>query len=311
MLRCKAWRAWLGVLVFGAGVSAFAQPATPGAAVVQAVASFSILGDWVQQVGGDRVRVDVLVAPGSDAHVFQPTPTHARQLTQAQVVFSNGLGFEVWMARLLKNAGFKGRHVVASEGVRTLGTQGHAHKHDGHNHGAVDPHAWQNVANAQVYVRNIAKALCEADAAGCDGYQQRAKAYAGQLAALEEEIRAAWAEVPVDQRRVIASHDAFGYYAKAYGVTFLAPRGVSTESESSAQGVARLVRQIRQDKVRALFVENVSDPRLIERIAQETGLTPSGELYSDSLTPAGGPAPDYLAMMRHNTRALTGAILGR
>ena len=311
MFRSFTRRAWLGAMALGLGVSAWAQSPAPPAPIVQAVASFSILGDWVRQVGGDRVRVDVLVAAGSDAHVFQPTPTHARQVAQAQVVFSNGLGFEGWMTRLLKNAGFKGRHAVASDGIRALGAQSHDHKHAGHDHGALDPHAWQNVSNAQIYVRNIAKALCEVDAAGCEGYQARAKAYDQELVALEAEIRAAWAEVPAAQRRVIASHDAFGYYGKAYGVSFLAPRGVSTESEASAQGVARLVRQIRQDQVRALFVENVSDPRLIERIAQETGLKPSGKLFSDSLTPPGGLAADYLAMMRHNTRALTRAILGR
>jgi zinc/manganese transport system substrate-binding protein len=291
---------------------ATALPARAAEPALRVVASFSILGDLARQVGGDRVQVDVLVGPGGDAHVFQPTPTHARQIGQAEVVFSHGLGFEGWMQRLLRNAGFRGRHVVLSQGVTPLGADG-GDEHDGHghDHGASDPHAWQDASNAQVYVRNIADALCAADAAGCPSYRQRAEAYGARLKALDADIRAAWAAVPAVQRKVITSHDAFGYYAHAYGVRFLAPQGVSTESEASARGVARLVRQVRQENVRALFVENVTDVRLIEQIARETGLRMAGELYSDSLSPAGGPAATYEAMMRHNTRMLTSAILGR
>jgi len=285
-----------------------AAPAQPVQTPVAVVATFSILGDWVRQVGGDRVRVEVLVPAGSDAHVFQPTPAQARQVAQAQLVVSNGLGFEGWMTRLLQNAGFRGTHAVASQGITALKAASHQHHHGHHHHGDQDPHAWQSVEQARVYVRNIANALCGVDAAGCDTYRQRAQAYDQSLQTLDAEIRAAWAPIAVEQRRVIVSHDAFAYYAKAYGVSFFAPRGVSTESEASAQGVARLVRQIREQRIRALFVENVSDPRLIERIATETGLKPSGRLYSDSLSPTGGSADDYLSMMRFNTRALTTAI---
>lgn len=279
------------------------------------VATFSILGDWVQQVGGDRVAVDVLVPAGADSHVFQPTPAHARQLSQARVVFSNGLGFEGWIERLITNAGFQGKHVVATAGIQPLAAAGHhhhghrhGHSHGGHHHGEHDPHAWQSLAHAQVYVRNIATALCEVDPQGCDSFRQRADAYQQQLQALEAEIKALWAPIPQAQRRVIVSHDAFAYYGQAYGVTFLAARGISNDSEPSARGIATLVRQIRDQQVRALFVENVSDPRLIERIARETGLTVSGKLYSDSLSAAGGNASDYLAMMRFNTQALIQAL---
>ena len=303
--RRHAARATLALALSALSPASWAQ--TP----IQVVASFSILGDLVRQVGGDRVAVNVLVGPGSDAHVFQPTPTQARQVSQAQVVFSNGLGFEGWMNRLLKTAHYRGQQVVVSQGVRPLKSaeNGHHKGHD-HGHGAPDPHAWQSVPNVMIYLGNIAKGLCAADAAGCDGYQKNAAAYTAQLKTLDTDITAAWATLPAAQRKVITSHDAFGYYAWAYGVKFLAPQGVSTESEASAKGVAQLVRQIKKEQIKALFVESISDPRLIEQIARETGAKASGALYSDSLSPAGGEAASYLDMMRFNTAALTQAVRG-
>lgn len=286
-----------------------AQTATP----IKAVASFSILGDLVSQVGGDRVAVEVLVGPGGDAHVFQPKPSQAKLVGQARIVFSNGLGFEGWMSRLLNTASYKGRHVVVSEGIKPLeAEESHQHgkKGQGKDHGEIDPHAWQSVPNAMAYVGNIAKGLCEADAAGCDSYQKNAAAYAAELKALDTDIRALWAAVPAPQRKVITSHDAFGYYAKEYGVAFLAPQGVSTESEASARGVAQLVRQIKKENIKALFVENISDPRLIAQIGRETGVKPAGELFSDALSDRRGPAATYLTMMRANTTALTRAARG-
>ena len=186
----------------------------------------------------------------------------------------------------------------------------HDHDHDGHAHGGADPHAWQSVANAQIYVQNISKGLCAADPAGCAGYRANAARTQAELKALDADIRTAWRGVAAAQRKVITSHDAFAYYARAYGVRFMAPQGVSTESEPSARGVARLVRQIRAEGIKALFVEKLADPRLIQQIARETGVQPSGELYSDSLSPEGGPATSYQAMMRHNTQALVKAIKG-
>ena len=285
-----------------------AQTTTP----IKAVASFSILGDLVRQVGGDRVAVDVLVGPGCDAHVFQPTPSQARLVGQAQIVVSNGLGFEGWMSRLLNTASYKGRHVVASRGVKPLQAEGeHEHGAKGDHHGEeTDPHAWQSVSNVMVYVGNIAKGLCEADAAGCDSYQKNAAAYNAALKTLDADIRSAWATIPAGQRKVITSHDAFGYYAKAYGVKFLAPQGVNTDSEASAKGVAQLVRQIKKEKIKALFVESISDPRLIAQIGRETGVKPAGELFSDSLSDAKGTAASYVDMMRANTVALTRAMQG-
>lgn len=301
------------------GALAF-QPLTHAqtSAPVKAVASFSILGDLVRQVGGERVQVDVLVGPGADAHVFQPSPSHAKQVAQAQVVFANGLGFEGWLQRLLDSAGHQGKPVLVSQGIKPLQSAGKDHKggkHDHHHHhnhhGEADPHAWQAVPNVITYVANIAKGLCAADAAGCDTYQKNAGAYTGQLRALDAEIKATWATIPAAQRKLITSHDAFGYYARAYGVTFLAPRGVSTESEASAKGVAQLVRQIRKENIQALFVESITDPRLIEQIGRETGVKPAGELFSDALSDASGPASTYVAMMRANTQAMTRAIRGQ
>lgn len=302
-------RATLAALALGL---AALTPSLHAQAPLRAVASFSILGDIVKEVGGDRVAVDVLVGPGADAHVFQPTPSHARLVGQAQVVFANGLGFEGWLSRLLKTSAYKGRSITVSQGIQPLKDEaGHGDHHQGHSQDDVDPHAWQSVGNVKVYVRNIAKALCQADAPSCDLYQRNARAYEARLNELDAEIRAAWAPIPVAQRKVITSHDAFAYYARDHRVSFLAPQGVSTESEASAKGVAQLVRQIRKDKIKALFVESISDPRLIEQIARETGVKPSGALYSDSLSAPGGDASSYIELMRFNTRALTAAMRGQ
>lgn len=284
---------------------------------LRAVASFSILGDLVRQVGGEHVAVDVLVGPGADAHVFQPTPAQARQVAQAQVMFANGLGFEGWMSRLLKTAGYKGKQIVVSQGITVQKEEkdekeekhaGHSH---GHDHGNVDPHAWQNPRNAIIYVANIAKGLCAADAARCDAYQRNAAAYTEQLQTLDADITSAWAAIPGAQRKLITSHDAFGYYAQAYGVTFLAPQGMSTDSEASAKGVATLIRQIKKENIQALFVESIADPRLIEQLGRETGVRPAGRLYSDSLSDSSAQASSYLSMMRLNTAAMTRAITAR
>ncbi len=300
----SAWRVVAALLI---AVLAWGPRPAGANTPMPVVASFSILGDVVAQVGGERVAVSVLVGPGSDAHVVQVTPAQARQVAAARVVVSHGLGFEGWLPRLLKSAGFGGIDLRVADGTQALkpagqGGHGHAHHHD------VDPHTWQDVARVRSWLPRIAEALCRADAAGCDGYRQRATAYDGRLAALDAEIRAGWAAVPVAERKVITSHEAFGYYAAAYGVRFLAPQGVSTEAEPSARGVARLVRQIRAEGVRALFVESIADPRLIEQIGRETGVMPAGRLYSDSLSPPGGPAASYEALMRHNTQALQRAL---
>jgi zinc/manganese transport system substrate-binding protein len=277
------------------------------------VASFSILGDMTQRVGGERIAVTTLVGPDGDAHVYEPGPADAKAVAAARVLVVNGLGFEGWMDRLEQAAGFKGVEAVASADIAPLtmaetDEEGHDdHDHD-HGHDGVDPHAWQNVANAQAYVRNIAAALERADPEGAAVYRANAQAYLAKLDALDAEIRAAMTAIPAPQRVLATSHDAFGYFAAAYGVTVLAPQGMSTESEASAADVAGLIRQIKADGVRAVFVENITNPRLLEQVSRETGAAIGGVLFSDALSPPGGPAATYVEMMRHNAGTIASAL---
>ena len=261
------------------------------------VASFSILGDFVRTVGGDKVAVTTLVGPGSDAHVYAPTPADAKRVADARLIFVNGFGFEGWLPRLLKSAGAKATVITATSGIKPvrLGS-------------AADPHAWQSVVNAKLYVANIRDALAAADSANAETYKSNAGVYLAQLDALDREVREAVAGLPEGRRKVISTHNAFGYFAAAYGVEFIAPLGVSTESEASARDIAGIITQIRRAKIPAVFLENVSDPRLISRIAAETGAKVGGTLYSDSLTGEKGDSPTYIAMVRHNIKALTGAL---
>ncbi len=287
---------------------ALASAPLRAAAPVEVVASFSILGDLVRQVGGDRVRVTTLIGPDEDAHAYQARPSDSRLLGRARLVVMNGLGFDAWMERLARSAGFRGTLVVASKGVEPLsGEHGHGHEHEhghGHDHGAVDPHAWQDVANVVRYVANIGAALAAADPEGAAVYRANAERYTAELQALDAEIRAALAKVPAERRRVVTSHDAFAYFGRAYGVHFLAAAGVSNESQPSAAGIAQLIRQLRKERVPVVFVENVSDPRLVERIRKEGGARLGGTLFSDALSSADGEAPTYVALMRSNLAAL-------
>jgi zinc/manganese transport system substrate-binding protein len=286
----------------------FARRAMAQATPLPVVATFSILGDIVRQVGGDHVAVTNLVGPDGDAHSYAPTPADARALAGAKVVVVNGLGFEGWMSRLVRSSGTKASLVTASTGVTPMKAQGgHAHGH-GHAHEANDPHAWQDVANVRLYVKAIAAGLSQADASRSEAFARNAAAYDAMLEALDKEIRAAIGAIPREKRRLLTTHDAFRYFAKAYEVDFLAVRGVSSEAEPSAREIAALVRQIRQGKVTALFMENISDPRSIQRIAAETGARIGGKLYSDALSEAGGPATTYVDMMRHNARQIAGAL---
>ena len=277
---------------------------------LEVTASFSILGDLVRQVGGDKVRVRTLVGPDEDAHAFQPRPSDARDIGASALVVVNGLGFDDWMTRLARSGGYKGDVVVASKGVKTLEMDGHGHDHaHDHKHGhAADPHAWQDVGNAQQYVANITAALVAADPANAETYRHNAERYGGELKALDAEIRSAFAALPAERRKVVSSHDAFAYFGEAYGIRFLSPVGVSNNAEPTAKGVARLIGQLKKEKIPAVFIENVADPRLIERIRAESGTRVGGTLYSDALSASGGPAPDYLSMMRANFRALHEAL---
>lgn len=289
--------------------AALLAPAAAQAEPVKAVASFSILADLVREIGGDRVAVEALVGPDGDAHVFSPSPADARKVSEARLLVENGLGLEGWMSKLGKAARSQAIVVVASKGVkpRAMEEDDHGHAH-GHDHGEADPHAWQDVANVKIYATNVRDGLIAADPEGRASYEAKASAYLAKLDALDAEIRAAWARVPAERRKIITSHDAFGYYAAAYGVEIVAPQGVSTETEASAKDVARIIRQIKAQKIPAVFVETISDRRLVERIARETGAKIGGALYSDALSRPGGPAATYLDMMRSNLREMTGAL---
>jgi len=305
-----ARRSLVALALFAACLAGAAPPALAQADKLKVVATFSILGDLVRNVGGERVGVTTLVGPDGDAHVYSPTPADARKLSEAKVVFTNGLKFEGWINRLVKSSGTKAKVVEAAKGVRPLKAEaGHGGHDHGHSHaGEVDPHAWQDAANAKLYVAAIRDALIAADPQGRSTYEANAAAYLAKLDDLDREIRAKIARIPADRRKVITSHDAFQYFEKAYGLAFIAPQGVSTEAEASARDVARIVQQIRKEKIPAVFLETISDPRLIERIAQETGARIGGRLYSDALSGPDGPAATYIDMMRHNVEALSQAL---
>lgn len=281
------------------------------AQALEVATSFSILGDLVAQVGGERIKVRTLVGPDEDAHAFQPRPSDAREIGKAALVVVNGLGFDDWMTRLARAGGFKGAVVVASAGISTLEMRRDDGHDLGHDHGkgkAVDPHAWQDVANVRRYVANIAAALATADPDGATTYRAAAARYDGELQALDAEIRAAFAALPAERRKVVSSHAAFGYFARAYDIRFLSPVGVANNAEPTAKGVAGLIRQLAAEKVPAAFIENIADPRLIERIRSESGAVVGGTLYSDALSKADGPAPSYVRMMRANLATLQKAL---
>lgn len=291
----------VGSLVFAATLAA-AQTAEK----VKVLASFSILRDLVREVGGEKVDVDLLVGPNVDMHNFQPSPADSRKFSDVKLVVINGLGLEGWADRLAKAAGYRGARLVASKGVKALA--GHEHGHGERGHGRYDPHAWQDVGNVKIYVVNIRDALSSVDPANKAAYEQNTENYLKQLDALDHDIRAAWADIPKPRRRVITSHEAFDYYGDAYDVEFLGAQGMSEDAEPSARDIARLIQQIKKEKIKAFFVENISSNRLLDRIAQETGAKVIGTLYSDALSPPGGPATTYVDMMRHNTRAMTEAL---
>ncbi len=292
-----------GLMITGRTSAALAQSALP------AVATFSILADFVKQIAGERLALTTLVSAGADAHVYSPTPADARALAAARLVFVNGLGFEGWVSRLIRSSGTKATVVTATNGVTALKTEQADQGHAGHSHGENDPHAWLSVANAKVYAANILAALLVADPAGKDIFEANAKAYGAQLDALDADIRVSLARVSPEKRKVITSHDSFRYFEKAYGIAFISPRGVSTSAEPSAQAVGRIIRQIRAEKIPAVFLENITDGRLMKRIADETGARIGGTLYSDALTPPGGPASTYVAMMQHNVREIVSALV--
>jgi len=272
---------------------------------IKVAASFSVLGDMVARIGGDRVEVATFVGPNGDAHVYEPTPGDAKKLLDASVLVVNGLGLEGWMSRLEKSSGFKGKVVTATTGIKTRQME---EEEKGKTRKIIDPHAWQSLANGKVYVQNIRDGLITADPAGKDTYEANTKKYLADIDDLDKEVRASIAKLPPARRKIITTHDAFGYFGATYGMAFIAPEGVSTESEASAKDVAKIIRQIKAEKVPAVFLENVTDHRLLDQIARETGAKLGGTLYSDALSDAKGPASTYLDMFRHNIATLTQAL---
>ncbi|SFK66901.1 metal ABC transporter substrate-binding protein [Methylocapsa palsarum] len=279
---------------------AFAAPQEPSRLPV--VATFSILADFARNIGGERVEVSSLVGPNGDAHVYQPTPADARGLNAARLIVANGLGLEGWIDRLIAASGAKAPVVFATKGIapRKMEEDGKIGQ---------DPHAWQTIANARVYVANIRDGLIAVDPDGEAAYRANAEDYLARLDALQTEVIAELAKIPAARRQIITTHDAFGYFGEAYGFQFIAPSGVSTEAEPSARDVAKIIRQIKTLKIPAVFLENVTDPRAMRRIAAESGAKIGGALFSDALSPPDGPAPTYIDMMRNNIKQLTAALI--
>lgn len=275
--------------------------ASASAAPLKTIASFSVLADVVKQVGGEHVEVTPLVGPGGDPHEFAPTPDDARNLKAADVVFVSGFGLEGWLDRLISASGYQGTPVVASEGVPTRELQ-----EDGET--VTDPHVWNSPANVEIWVGNIEKALAAADPEDANAFAANAQSYLAKLKELDAYAHSKFDAVPQADRRILTSHDAFGYFGDAYGITFLAPVGVSTETEASAADVAALIDQIKAEGVKAYFFESSNDPRLVQQIANATGAEPGGELFVESLSDASGPAATYAGMFRHNVDLIAAAL---
>ncbi|WP_158783860.1 metal ABC transporter substrate-binding protein [Pantoea sp. BAV 3049] len=271
------------------------------AKTVETVASFSVLGDIVKEVGGDHVRVKNLVGPDGDPHSFEPTPQDSQALSKADMVFVSGLGLEGWMDRLISASDYKGKVIVASQGIATRSME-----EEGKT--ITDPHAWNSMQNGVVYANNVMNALIAADPQDADYFRQRGSAYVSQLQKLDKWAETSFASVPVAKRKVLTSHDAFGYFGQRYGVSFMSPVGFSTESEASASDVAGLITQLKKEHIRSYFIENQTDPRLVKQIASATGAQPGGELYPEALTKKGGAADSYVAAFKHNVSAMLSSM---
>ena len=280
-----------------AAIAALMLSSSPSFAKIDVVASFSILGDMVEQVAGDRANVTTIVGPDADAHLYQPNTSDAVAVAEADLVITNGMGFETWSATLIESSGTKAQIAVATDGITPLLVEGE-----------VDPHAWNSLLNGVIYVTNIEAALSQASPADSDTFKANADAYRAKLMALHNRALADIATLPEDKRVVVTAHDAFGYLASAYGLTFLAPQGIDTEAEPSAKELADLINFLYETGAGALFVENIANGDLIAQISRETGIKIGGRIYSDALSVKGSPATSYLAMFTHNLELLTATL---
>jgi zinc/manganese transport system substrate-binding protein len=294
-------------------VALAASPAAPLAAADKptVVATFSVLGDMVANVAGDHIDLVTIVGPNGDTELYQPTLADSRTIAGARIVFVNDLNdeFEPWLEPLLKQSSFIGTKVVASRGAKTI-TAEEEHPISGKEAAPViDQHAWLDPRNGIVYVKNIAQALERADPANAADYRARAASYVKQLQSVDAWMRTEMTAVPVSKRRIIASHDSLQYLAKACGITLIAINGWTNKSEPSAAELARLARQIEVERVHALFLDSITDPRAMERIAKETGAVITGTLYGDALSAPGGEAGTYIEMIRHDVATLKAGML--
>ncbi|KQN68615.1 metal ABC transporter substrate-binding protein [Rahnella rivi] len=289
------------VLPVSLAVAALLSSPLAMAKTVNAVTSFSILGDIVQEVGGEHVKVTSLVGPDGDPHSFEPSPKDSKAINASDVVFVSGLGLEGWIDRLVTASGYKGHLVTASEGVNSRKME-----EDGKQ--ITDPHAWNSMANGVIYATNVMNALIKADPQDADYFRQRGKAYIEQLQKLDSWAKTEFAGIPQSKRKVLTSHDAFGYFGQEYHVSFMAPVGFSTESEASASGVASLIKQIKDEKVKTYFIENQTDPRLVKQIAAASGAQPGGELYPEALSGPQGPATTYVKAFKHNVETIVASM---
>ena len=308
-------RRMLAALV-GAALAAATPFAIAADGPLRVVASFSVLGDMVKEIGGQHVSLTTIVGPNGDAHSFEPTPRDVQALSRAQVLVINGLDFEGWLPRLIKAANFEGAQVLASKGVapRYLSDakqeaahaahKDHHEDHGGHSHGDVDPHAWQSLTNGVIYAENIAEGLSLADPEHQSEYKERAEAYIAQMKKLDSEIRQALDAIPANRRKVITSHDAFGYFAQEYGIQFVSVAGFSSQAEPSARDVAAIVDRAKKEGIAGVFIENTTNAKLVEQIARETKATVGGTLYSDALAASDQPASTYLGMFSWNAGQL-------
>jgi zinc/manganese transport system substrate-binding protein len=290
----------LTLLILCLSLSTVSYAATP----LKVIATFSILADFVKNVGGDHVQVISIVGPDSDSHVYEPTPSDVKNIAEADMVFINGLGFEGWIERLITSSGYKGDVITTTDSVTPRLVKNPAEPD------ILDPHAWHSIPNVKIYVQNILKGLQKVDPQNASYYSNNAKIYMDQLESLDLWVQNELKQVPPCHRKIITAHDAFAYLGKNYGITFLSPVGVSTEAEPRVQSVVKLIHQIKQHRIKTIFVENISNPRLSEQLSAETGAKIGGTLYSDALSSPDNPeASDYLSMMRHNVTLLKTAMM--
>jgi len=295
-----------------AGVAILLGGATANAAErIKVVATFSVIGDMVANVGGDQVELVTLVGPGGDTELFKPSLADAKSVAEAKIVFMNDLNdeFEPWLVPLLKQVNFSGTKIVVSRGAKTYTSTEERAPRNRSTEEEIDQHAWLDPKNGVIYVRNISAALAKADPANAAEYRARADAYIKELQALDAWAKAEVAVLPAAKRRVLASHDSLQYLARAYGITLLAINGWTNNNEPSAAELARLTKQIRQEGIHALFLDSITDPRAMQQVAKETGASIGGTLYGDALSPPGGEADTYLKMIRHDVATLKAGML--